>query len=153
MFKIFVGNLEYKTSVEAIRDLFERHFAIDDVAMAVDPATGKSRGFAIVMTKDEVKARAALAQMRGVRLDGRLLIINEARGKGKKGDSKPGPGARGGSRGGGSGGGHRPFGRSFRAGGRPYGAGMRGSGPRRRPDDSAGPSSGSTGAGPSTPPR
>lgn len=86
MFKIFVGNLSYNTTADAVRQLFVRHADVDDVALPVDAETGKLRGFAIVMIKDEQKGLAAIAAMRGARLDGRSLVINPAR---KKGDPPP----------------------------------------------------------------
>jgi nucleolin len=84
MFKIFVGNLgPTGVTEEAIRTLFSRYVDIEDIALPMDEATGKLRGFAIVMVRDEQKARAAMAAVRGSRLNGRPLIINQARKKGK----------------------------------------------------------------------
>jgi RNA recognition motif-containing protein len=102
MFKIFVGNLTPNTTVDAIRTLFSKHADVDDVALAINPETGKPRGFAIVMIRDEQQGRTAIQLLRGARLNGKALIINQAR---KKGAPKPvsrrgGPGFR--SRGGGN---------------------------------------------------
>ncbi len=102
MFKIFVGNLNLITTGESIRKLFTRHADVSDIALPLNPETGKSRGFAIVMIKDEQQARTAMAALRGARLDGRALVINEAR---KKGEAPPPK--REGRRGGGGGGGYR----------------------------------------------
>ena len=104
MFKIFVGNLTPNTTVDAIKTLFSRHADVEDVALAINPETGKPRGFAIVMIRDEEQGRTAIQLLRGTRLNGKALIINQAR---KKGAPKPttrrnGPGFR--SRGGGGGG-------------------------------------------------
>lgn len=124
MFKIFVGNLSSITTADDVRSLFDRHAPVDDVALPLDAETGKPRGFAIVMIKDEQKARAALAALRGARLNGRTLVINQAR---KKGDPPPprrqfrGKGPGGGRPGGGRGG-PRPGGGGYsggRGGGRP----------------------------------
>lgn len=86
MFKIFVGNLSYNTTADSIKKLFSRHADVEDIAMATDPETGKLRGFAIVMIRDENQGRAAIAALRNSRLDGRTLLINPAR---KKGDPPP----------------------------------------------------------------
>lgn len=83
MFKIFVGNLAVTTDADSIRELFSRHADVDDIALPINEATGKSRGFAIVMIKDEQQARYAMRALRGTRLDGRTLVINQARKKGK----------------------------------------------------------------------
>ena len=82
MFKIFVGNLGPDVAVDDIRALFERHATIDDIALPQDEK-GKLRGFAIVMIKDPQQGRLALMAARGSRLHGKMLIINQARKKGK----------------------------------------------------------------------
>lgn len=82
MFKIFVGNLGPEVVVDDVRALFERHATIEDIALPQDEK-GKLRGFAIVMIKDPQQGRLALMAARGSRLQGRMLIINQARKKGK----------------------------------------------------------------------
>jgi RNA recognition motif-containing protein len=82
MFKIFVGNLGHDVVVDDVRALFERHATIEDIALPVGE-NGKLRGFAIVMIKDPQQGRLALMAARGSRLGGRMLIINQARKKGK----------------------------------------------------------------------
>ena len=140
MFKIFVGNLAQGVTDEDVRHLFERHAQIDDIALPVDEK-GRLRGFAIVMIKDPQQGRLALMAARGSRLQGRMLIINQAR---KKGKAPPKRGSRRASfraRGSGSfgGGGGRPGegggGRPYRSGGPPMGPGSFGS-----PGSSPGPS-------------
>lgn len=114
MFKIFVGNLSPRTTAEELHRLFIRHAVISDIAVPVDEATGKPRGFAIVMIKDEAQALAAIDALRGSRLDGRSLVINRARKKGEAPPPKPerrrggGVNIRRGGGGGGGGGGGRP---------------------------------------------
>lgn len=82
MFKIFVGNLGQEVAVDDVRALFERHATIEDIALPVGE-NGKLRGFAIVMIKDPQQGRLALMAARGARLHGKMLIINQARKKGK----------------------------------------------------------------------
>jgi RNA recognition motif-containing protein len=89
MFKIFVGNLNPTTTEEAVRRLFSRHAEIEDVALPMDPETGKPRGFAIVMIRDEMRAKGAMIALRGTRLDGRALVINQAYKKGKAPPKRP----------------------------------------------------------------
>jgi len=166
MFKIFVGNLGPDVAVDDIRALFERHATIEDIALPQDEK-GKVRGFAIVMIKDPQQGRLALMAARGSRLHGKMLIINQARKKGKappkRGSRrasfraratgmygvKPGGGGFGG--GGGSGGGPRPGG----TGGGGYGQRERseggsaggGGGYRERRDDRGGGYGGGRGPG------
>ena len=78
MFKIYVGNLDYKVEKEDIVRLFQRFGPIEDIALAEDKATGKRRGFAIVMIRDELRARLAIESLAGTKMRGRSLVINEA---------------------------------------------------------------------------
>lgn len=78
MFKIFVGNLDYKVRVEQLRELFSVFAPIEDLVIPVDPKTNRSKGFGIVMIRDAELGRAAVKAMQGKRLMGRTLVINEA---------------------------------------------------------------------------
>ena len=64
LFKIYVGNLDYKVTEFAVRRLFEPFGELEDVAMATDKQTGKPRGFAIVMMRDHDEARKAIGGVR-----------------------------------------------------------------------------------------
>lgn len=83
MFKIFVGNLSSTTTEDSLRRLFGRYAEVDDIAIPLDTETGKPRGFAIVMIKDEMRGKAAMIATRGTRLDGKALVVNQAYKKGK----------------------------------------------------------------------
>lgn len=143
MFKIFVGNLGQEASVDDVRALFERHATIDDIAMPADDK-GKLRGFAIVMIKDPQQGRLALMAARGSRLKGRMLIINQARKKGKAPPKRSSRRASFRARasgmygvkpgGAGGGGGSMRSGGSFGAGGGGGGGGPGAGGPGRDPD-------------------
>ena len=87
MFKIYVGNLDYKVEKDDLSRLFQRFGPIEDIALAEDKATGKRRGFAIVMVRDELRGRLAIESLAGTKLRGRSLVINEA--IAKKGGKAP----------------------------------------------------------------
>ena len=90
IFKIYVGNLDYKVTEFAVRRLFEPFGEIEDIAMAQDKETGKPRGFAIVMMRDHEHGQSAIDGVRGRRLMGRELVVNEAIRKKKSEKRKPG---------------------------------------------------------------
>ena len=50
MFKIFVGNLDAKVTVEMLKPMFEAFGELDEVILAKDE-DGKSRGFASCSTR------------------------------------------------------------------------------------------------------
>jgi len=99
---IYVGNLDYGTTDEAIRAMFEPHGEVAEARIIQDRETGRSRGFGFVEMPNDEEARAAIQAVDGKDLDGRALKVNEARPKREGGG---GGGRGGGGRGGGGGGG------------------------------------------------
>ncbi|PIR18177.1 MAG: RNA-binding protein [Deltaproteobacteria bacterium CG11_big_fil_rev_8_21_14_0_20_49_13] len=99
--RLYVGNLSYNTTEEALKELFAQHGAVESASILMDKFSGRSRGFGFVeMTNDE-EAKAAVEKVNGTSLDGRDLVVNEAR---PQEERKPGGGG-GGRRFGGGGGG------------------------------------------------
>lgn len=76
---IFVGNLDFKVTEDAIRALFEPHGTVDRVTLMKDRATGRSRGFAFVEMSDTGEADRAIAALNETMMEGRALNVNEAR--------------------------------------------------------------------------
>ena len=112
MKNIFVGNLDFNSTEETVRSLFERYGAVNSARIMTDRDTGRSRGFAFVEMENEGEADQAIQALNGYSLDGRALNVNEARPKPDRGFGGGGGGGRfGGPRpGGGGGGGRRPGG-------------------------------------------
>ena len=79
MLKIYVGNLNFSTTEQAIRTLFEEHGEVTEVTVPLDRDTGRPRGFAFVSMTDDAAGRAAIEATNGQDLDGRKLVVNEAR--------------------------------------------------------------------------
>jgi RNA recognition motif-containing protein len=90
--KLYVGNLNYNTTEDSLRQAFGANGReVASVSIIMDRETGRSRGFAFVeMTTDE-GAKAALAELDGQDLDGRMLRINEAREREARGPGSPRP--------------------------------------------------------------
>lgn len=103
--RLFVGNLSFNTSEEAIRDAFAEFGEIVEAKLVTDRDTGRSRGFAFVELTSNEAAQKAIQEMNGALLDGRPLRVNLAE---ARRDSRGGGGGGGGgfsrSRGGGGGG-------------------------------------------------
>jgi RNA recognition motif-containing protein len=98
--KLYVGNLSFSTTEEALQNEFSAHGQIDEVAVITDRDTGRPRGFAFVSMNNDGEARAAIEALNGTELDGRTITVNEAKPKASMG----GGGGRGGPRGGRDGG-------------------------------------------------
>lgn len=90
--KIYVGNLSYSTSEDALRDFFNQYGNIDDIKVIKDFETGRSKGFGFITYSTPDEANSALSA-NGQEIDGRKLRVNIAQ------DSN-----RGGRKGGGGGG-------------------------------------------------
>jgi RNA recognition motif-containing protein len=103
--RLYVGNLPYSATDEDLTELFSRAGAVANVHVMRDQATGRARGFAFVeMTTDE-GASAAVEQLHEFQMNGRALVVNEARPKPAGGGFGGGGGGMG--RGGGRDGGGR----------------------------------------------
>lgn len=77
--KLYVGNLSYQTNDDGLRAAFEQAGPVSSASVVMDRMSGRSRGFGFVeMTNDE-DAEKAIALWNGKELDGRKLVVNEAR--------------------------------------------------------------------------
>jgi RNA recognition motif-containing protein len=84
MKNILVGNLDFGATEGSIRKLFEKYGRVEDVRLAVDRESGESRGFAFVEMGSDADAERATAQteaqLKGVKLQGPALTVNEGLG-------------------------------------------------------------------------
>ena len=99
MKNIFVGNLSFSATEEAVRSMFAVHGNVDRVSIVTDRDTGQAKGFGFVEMSDNAEGDRAIAALNGIDLEGRTLTINEARPKADRGSG--GGGYRGNSGGGG----------------------------------------------------
>ena len=79
--KLYVGNFPYETGEGDLQDLFARAGTVETVKVMRDMATGRARGFAFVEMANDDGAQKAITQFHGYALDGRPLVVNEARPK------------------------------------------------------------------------
>lgn len=104
--KLFVGNLSFNTTENALQDAFAAHGTVTETNLMMDRMSGRPRGFGFVTMSTPEEAQKAIAAMNGAELDGRALTVNIARPREER------PAGGGGRRdfGGGGGGGRREFG-------------------------------------------
>ena len=112
---IFVTKLDYSTHEDVLRDVFEQFGEVDSVKIIIDRDTGRSKGYAFVEMPDDDDANTAIENLNDSMLDGRQIIVKEARPRENRGGG-------GYNRGGGGGGGYN------RGGGGGYGRGGGGGG-------------------------
>jgi len=100
--KLFVGNLDFKTTENDLQDAFAAHGTVVEVNLITDRATGRPRGFGFVTMSTPEEAQKAIAALNGKDMGGRALNVNVAREREQRSD-----GGGGGGRGGYGGGGRR----------------------------------------------
>lgn len=75
--KIYIGNLSFDTISETIESLFGEFGEVLDCYLPRDLETGSSRGFGFVSMAPEA-ADAAIYELDGCEVDGRVIRVNEA---------------------------------------------------------------------------
>lgn len=125
MSKLYVGNLPRSMTESSLEEFFQAaQYQVESIKLIRDMDTGVPRGFAFVELAAGVDVEKAIQDLNGQTIEGRQLIINEARpqrprtgdgggaGGGRRFDNRPRHGGGGGSGGrgrGGSGGGRKRF--------------------------------------------
>lgn len=93
MKNLFVGNLPFDATEDALRDLFGPFGEVQQIRIMTDRETGKSRGFAFVELAQDEDAEKVIAALNGKEFGGRALTINEARPRPERGGGfRPGGG-------------------------------------------------------------
>ena len=126
--KLYVGNLAYSVRDESLQESFSQFGTVTSAKVMMDRETGRSKGFGFVEMGSDAEAQAAINGMNGQPLEGRPLVVNEARPR----EERPGgfsgaprspyggggrSGGGGGGYGGGGGGGYGGGGGGGRSGG------------------------------------
>ena len=96
--KLFIGSLAWATDSSSLQAAFERFGEIEEATVISDRETGRSRGFGFVTFTDEGPTQQAISEMNGTELDGRPIVVNEAKEQAPRGG---GGGYRGSNDGGG----------------------------------------------------
>lgn len=144
--KLYVGNLAYSVRDDSLQQAFSQFGTVTSAKVMMDRETGRSKGFGFVEMGSDAEAQSAINGMNGQALEGRAVVVNEARpreerpgGFGGGGGSRGGYGGGGGGGygggggggyggGGGGGGGRSPYGGGGGGGRSPYGGGGGGGG-------------------------
>ena len=77
--KLYVGNLAYSVNDDSLRQNFSEFGDVSSAKVMMDRDTGRSKGFGFVEMGSVEAAQAAIRGMHGKTIDGRALVVNEAR--------------------------------------------------------------------------
>ena len=80
MTKLYIGSLPYSVTDESLLQLFNRKgYKPVSSRVITDRDTGRSKGFGFVELGPEDDAAKAIGEFNGLNLEGRALVVNEAR--------------------------------------------------------------------------
>lgn len=77
--KLFVGSLPWAVDDQGLEDLFKGFGDVLSAKVIMDRETGRSKGFGFVEFEDDGAAKAAMDKLNGSDLQGRTIVVNEAR--------------------------------------------------------------------------
>ena len=77
--KLYVGNLPWSVDDAKLKDLFAKYASVVSAVVISDKMTGRSRGFGFVEFSDGAEADKAVTEMNDTDIEGRKLVVNEAR--------------------------------------------------------------------------
>jgi RNA recognition motif-containing protein len=125
--KLYVGNLAYSIRDEDLQQAFAQYGTVTSAKVMMDRDTGRSKGFGFVEMATDAEAQAGINGMNGQALEGRAVVVNEARPREERpggfGGGRSGGGGGGGYGGGAGGGGRSGGGGGYGGGGGGYGGG------------------------------
>ena len=76
---IFVANLNFRVKSDQLQELFEQYGEVDSVKIITDRDSGRSKGFGFIEMTDETAARNAISSLDNQELEGRNIVVKEAR--------------------------------------------------------------------------
>ena len=112
---IYVGNLSWSMTDDDLMNLFTEHGTVTSAKILKDKMNGRSKGFGFVEMEDDEAAKAAIAALNEIEVQGRKLIVNESQPR-AEGDRPKRSFGGGGGRGGYGGGGNRGGGGGYGGG-------------------------------------
>ncbi|MBD3238767.1 MAG: RNA-binding protein [Candidatus Moranbacteria bacterium] len=77
--KLFVGSLEWGVSDDDLQQAFAKFGEVEEAIVIKDKLSGKSKGFGFVTFVNEEDADKAMKELDGSDLNGRNIVVNEAR--------------------------------------------------------------------------
>lgn len=77
--KLFVGSLPWSVNDEELKVTFEKHGTVVSAKVVTDRDTSRSRGFGFVEMESSSDATNAIKALNNSELDGRNIVVNEAK--------------------------------------------------------------------------
>ena len=81
MKRLFVGSIAWGTTDQTLKAHFEQCGTVVSATVIMDKMSGRSKGFGFVEMSTDQEAADAVAKLNGSELDGRKIVVSEARPK------------------------------------------------------------------------
>ncbi|MDB5181299.1 MAG: RNA-binding protein [Candidatus Saccharibacteria bacterium] len=102
--KLFVGSLPYSVTDDDLSQMFSDFGTVASAKVIFDRETNRSKGFGFVEFENDAEAKAAIDALNNKDIQGRTIVVNEARPQEARPPRRDFGGDRGGQGGGGGGG-------------------------------------------------
>jgi RNA recognition motif-containing protein len=79
--KLYVGNLAYSMTDQSLQERFAEFGNVQSAKVMMDRDSGRSKGFGFVEMSTSDEAQAAIRGLNGKMVEGRDMVVNEARPK------------------------------------------------------------------------
>jgi len=79
--RLFVGSIAWGTTDQSLKSHFEQAGAVESATIIMDKMSGRSKGFGFVEMASDAEAVEAVNKLNGSDLDGRKIVVSEARPK------------------------------------------------------------------------
>lgn len=96
--KLFIGSLAWATNDDSLKEFFSQAGTVVSASVIMDRETNRSKGFGFVEMSSDEEAKAAVEQLNGKDLDGRPIVVSEARPREERPRGNDGGGFGGGNR-------------------------------------------------------
>ena len=77
--KLFIGSLSWGVTDDMLKDFFSSAGTVVSANVIKDRDTNRSKGFGFVEMSSEEEAKNAIDQLNNKELDGRAIVVNEAK--------------------------------------------------------------------------
>lgn len=77
--KLFVGSLPWSINDAGLKERFEKHGSVLSAKIILDRDTNRSRGFGFVEMENPTDATKAIKALNDSEIDGRNIVVNEAK--------------------------------------------------------------------------
>ena len=81
--ELYVGNISYDTNEKGLTKAFEKFGPVTGVRIIMKKSDGHPKGYGFVEMGSQEAANAAIRGLNGKELDGRVVVVNEARTRGR----------------------------------------------------------------------